>query len=58
MATAISDQRRRKEAMEDLVLELSRGDEENIIHALRTAIDVRITLLLLFYLLTMYLLTN
>lgn len=40
MATAISDQRRKKEAMEVLVLELSRGDEDNIVHSLRTAIDV------------------
>ena len=40
MAVAVGDQRRKKEAMELLVMELSKGDEESIIHSLRTAIDV------------------
>jgi hypothetical protein len=41
MAVAVGDQRRRKEAMELLVNELSKGDEESIISSLRTALEVK-----------------
>jgi ribosomal protein S7 len=40
MSVAVGDQRRRKEAMEILVNELSKGDEESIISSLRTALEV------------------
>jgi hypothetical protein len=39
MAVA-GDHRRRKEAMELLVNELSRGDEEAIVNSLRAALEV------------------
>lgn len=40
MAVAVGDQRRRKEAMEHLVTELLKGDDESILISLRTAIEV------------------
>jgi hypothetical protein len=40
MAVAVGDQRRRKEAMELLVNEISKGDEDGIINSLRSAIEV------------------
>lgn len=41
MAVAVGDQRRKKEAMEHLVSELLKGDEDSILNSLRTAIEVR-----------------
>jgi hypothetical protein len=40
MTAAAGDQRRRKEAMELLVNELSRGDEEAVVNSLRAALEV------------------
>lgn len=40
MAVAVGDQRRRKEAMELLVTEIAKGDEEHIAPTLRTAVEV------------------
>ena len=42
MAVAVGDQRRKKEAMDLLVAEISRGEEENIANSLRVAIEVRL----------------
>eukprot|EP01031_Cornospumella_fuschlensis_P040816 gene40816-49781_t len=39
MAVAVGDQRRKKEAMELLVSEIAKGDEENVTSSLRTAIE-------------------
>lgn len=41
MAVAVGDQRRKKEAMEHLVSELLKGDEDSILISLRTAIEVK-----------------
>lgn len=40
MAVASGDLRRRKEAMDHLVIDISKGDEENISSAIRIAIEV------------------
>lgn len=44
MAVAVGDQRRKKEAMDLLVAEISRGEEENIANCLRVAVEVRLRL--------------
>ncbi len=40
MAVAVGDQRRKKEAMELLVQEITKGEDENIGSSIRTAIEV------------------
>jgi hypothetical protein len=40
MAVAVGDQRRKKEAMELLVLEITKGEDDNIGDCIRTAIEV------------------
>jgi len=40
MAVASGDLRRRKEAMDHLVIDISKGDEEHISSAIRIAIEV------------------
>lgn len=40
MAVAVGDQRRKREAMDHLVSEISRGEEDNIANSLRIAIEV------------------
>jgi hypothetical protein len=45
MAVAVGDQRRKREAMDLLVAEISRGEEENIANSLRVAIEVIILFL-------------
>ena len=41
MAVAVGDQRRKREAMDHLVSEISRGEEDNIANSLRIAIEVQ-----------------
>lgn len=40
MAVAVGEQRRKREAMDMLVSEIAKGEEENISLSLRTAIEV------------------
>jgi hypothetical protein len=40
MAVAVGDQRRKREAQEFLVQEISKGDEDTIAIQIRTAIEV------------------
>lgn len=47
MAVAVGDQRRKKEAMELLVTEIAKGDEENVTSSLRTAIEVSVQFLVM-----------
>jgi predicted DNA-binding ribbon-helix-helix protein len=42
MAVAVGEQRRKREAMDQLVNEISKGEEENIASLLRVAIEVRV----------------
>lgn len=41
MAVAFGEQRRRKEAMELLVSEITKGEDENIPNSIKIAIEVR-----------------
>lgn len=40
MAVAVGEQRRKREAMDLLVAEISKGEEENIANSIRVAIEV------------------
>lgn len=40
MAVAVGEQRRKREAMDLLVSEISKGEEENIANSIRVAIEV------------------
>lgn len=40
MAVAVGEQRRKKEAMEALVADISRGSEEAVFPAIRSALEV------------------
>jgi len=41
MAVAVGEQRRKREAMDLLVSEISKGEEENIANSIRVAIEVK-----------------
>jgi hypothetical protein len=41
MAVAVGEQRRKREAMDLLVAEISKGEEQNISTSIRVAIEVR-----------------
>ena len=41
MAVAIGEQRRKREAMDLLVQDLAKGDDDNVSVAIRTALEVR-----------------
>ena len=55
MAVAIGEQRRKREAMDLLVQDLAKGDDDNVSVAIRTALEVRDFYLCFFVLFVQYL---